>query len=244
MKVLIVSDIHSNLVALDAVLADAAGLYDHMWCLGDIVGYGPEPNGCVRRVQEVADIVICGNHDWAALGKIDTSGFNPVARRATMWTSKMLADDVRSWLDALAPSFGEQSDFLLAHGSPADPIFEYVIDTQIALNNFAVMTHPFALVGHSHHPAIFVERPNQQAELLLPSELPTHDLTRDTRMILNPGSVGQPRDGDPRAAYAILDTDALTWTFRRAAYDIATVQAHMHAVGLPSYLSERLAVGM
>ncbi|MEX2030901.1 MAG: metallophosphoesterase family protein [Anaerolineales bacterium] len=245
MHVLVISDIHANLPALDSVLEDArAGSrsYQAVWCLGDLVGYGPDPNECVERVRQLPNLVcLNGNHDQAALGLIPLSRFNQDARAAASWTGQVLTDANRSFLASLSSRL-DQELFTLAHGSPRQPVWEYILDTTTADRNFEAFTSDYCLVGHSHFPLLFrKESPQQIArQLAISWEQPA---PLSPRMILNPGSVGQPRDLDPRAAYALLDLDGPTWDARRVAYDVAQVQGRMIQAGLPERQALRLQAG-
>jgi predicted phosphodiesterase len=243
MRILLISDIHANLVALDTVLANAAP-FDRIWCLGDIVGYGPEPNECVERLRSFDLLCIAGNHDWAALGKLDLEEFNPDARRAARWTRNQLTPANLEWLGALPERVPTQAErFTLVHGSPRYPIWEYVLTPAIARPNFDYFDTPLCLIGHTHVPVVYRYLPNDHnaiAEAL--GESVPLSLNPD-RMMINPGSVGQPRDGDPRAAYAIVDLDALTLTHYRVEYDVAATQAKMERHNLPARLITRLSFG-
>jgi len=245
MRIAIISDIHSNRVALQAVLADA-GAVDETWCLGDVVGYGPEPNECIEILRQREPRLIClaGNHDWAALGRLDTSDFNHDAEAAALWTRNRLTPSSRAYLESL-PERVIKGDFTLVHGSPRAPIWEYLISAAVARANFALLTTPYCLVGHSHIPFIFYEAVNRQ-------DLPTvHTASADKmirlpeqRLFINPGSVGQPRDGNPHASYAILDTGAKTIEHRRVPYSIKETQRLMEQAGLPQRLIQRLEYGL
>jgi diadenosine tetraphosphatase ApaH/serine/threonine PP2A family protein phosphatase len=240
-RYLIISDVHANLVALGAVLADAPD-FDEIWCLGDLVGYGPSPNKCVERLWDFPHVSLAGNHDWAALGKLDLRSFNTDARIANTWTQSALTPVVREYLSGL-PTWLERDGFYMAHASPREPVWEYILDATLAYANFAHFSAAYCLVGHTHVPFVFeLDEERKRCEPLAPSlsapmELGPH------RAIINPGSVGQPRDGDPRASYAILDTERMTWAFRRVAYSVEITQECMRAQGLPRRLIERLAVG-
>jgi diadenosine tetraphosphatase ApaH/serine/threonine PP2A family protein phosphatase len=246
MRVLIVSDIHSNIVALEAVLADAesTGAYDELWCIGDTIGYGSAPNECVQWMIDRASKAINGNHDLACLNKVDLSDFNPDARRANEWNGKQLTDQSRGWIESLQPMIEVDDRFMLAHGSPREPVWEYLLTPSQALDNFHEFDAQVCLIGHSHVQLYFQLDPSGQCRRVLPDEDETLELGNTLRFFINPGSVGQPRDHDPRAAYAILDTTAGTVAFRRVHYDIARTQRHMFAVGLPSALIRRLELGM
>jgi diadenosine tetraphosphatase ApaH/serine/threonine PP2A family protein phosphatase len=246
MRYLILADIHANLEALEAVLADA-GTYDAVICLGDLVGYGPNPNECVLRVRELPGLIsLVGNHDWAALGKIDVNSFNSFARQAVLWTDRQLAPDVRAFLEGLEPRLDFQ-EFALAHGSPTDPIWEYLESEWQGPTNFAAFSAPFCLVGHTHVPRVFLEAADGSAagtEIVMPDAGDTLSVGAGRRLIVNPGGVGQPRNGDPRAAYGILDTNEGTVTFQRVPYPIPTTQEKIRAAGLPAALASRLSLGI
>jgi diadenosine tetraphosphatase ApaH/serine/threonine PP2A family protein phosphatase len=238
---LVISDIHANLAALEAVLEDAPD-FDELWCLGDLVGYGPRPNECIERVRAFSHISLAGNHDWAALGKLDLSSFNAVARAANEWTQQQLMSSSRTYLNGLSPSV-QHEGFSLAHASPREPVWEYIMDSSTAYRNFDYFTTPYCLVGHTHVPVLFeLDEERQGCETLLPPLSEPVGLG-ERRAIINPGSVGQPRDGDPRASYALLDSDEMTWTFHRVAYPIEVVQERMRAGGLPQRLIDRLEIG-
>lgn len=241
MRYLIISDIHANRPALEAVLKDAAP-FDMIWCLGDVVGYGPDPNECVARLQEFEHICVAGNHDWAVLGHVPLDDFNTDARIAHLWTRDELNPLSREYLQQL-PVRLTQEDFTLVHGSPRDPIWEYLLDLGGALTSFSHFSTPFCLVGHTHLPVIFVlnEETKHPYAMIPQTGMPIP--LGQQRMILNPGSVGQPRDGDPRASYAILDTEAMTWELRRVSYPVEITQERMRARGLPRRLIARLEVG-
>jgi predicted phosphodiesterase len=241
MRVLVISDIHANLAAFEAVLADAAGKYETIWFLGDLVGYGPDPDECVSLMREQPHMSLCGNHDWAVLDKLDIEGFNPEAKQAIEWTQKMLSDDNRAYLDSLEATTSAEP-FTLAHASMRQPIWEYILDAYTASINFMFLETPFALVGHTHVPVIYEER----GEKVVATHAPDYDdpiQLNGNRLIINPGSVGQPRDSDPRAAYSILDTDAMTWQFHRVSYPIKRTQMRMRQFGLPERLVSRLSYG-
>jgi predicted phosphodiesterase len=244
MRVLIISDIHANLVALETVLADAKGSFDLIWCLGDTVGYGPQPDDCVSLVREMAAMTVVGNHDWAALGRMDAEDFNPEARRAVLWTRGQISAENMTWLSELPSTPVECEGFTLTHASPRDPIWEYVTYMSVAHENLKNFSTGFCLVGHTHVPALFVYPGREsRVRIIQPEPNKPLELLPDWRGILNPGSVGQPRDADRRAAYAILDTEQGTWEQRRVEYAIETTQARMRAANLPERLINRLAYG-
>jgi diadenosine tetraphosphatase ApaH/serine/threonine PP2A family protein phosphatase len=241
MRVLVISDIHANIIALDAVLADA-GEFEAVWCLGDLVGYGPNPNECVERIREFTELLcIGGNHDKAAIGDLDLDAFNGEAHRALEWTHQELTPESIQYLHDL-PEQIQEGSFTLAHGSPRRPLWEYLLDAPRVQSAFASFHTPFCLVGHSHVAIAFQMNERNRCVAMLPSHANEFQLGLQ-RMILNPGSVGQPRDQDPRAAYALLDTDSLHWAWRRVRYDISDVQSRMQQAGLPPRLILRLAEG-
>jgi predicted phosphodiesterase len=238
-RIAVLSDIHSNLPALEAVLAVLAP-YDAVWHLGDVVGYGPEPDAVVGRLRELGATGVRGNHDAAAIGALSTSAFNSEARTAVLWTASTISSETRDWLTALPETLTE-GGFTLAHGSPRDPIWEYVLTTPTARANFAVLATRHALIGHTHLPLVFRED-DGLVETIAPSDGSVLALD-ERRTLLNPGSVGQPRDGDPRACGAVLDLEAGTMSWHRIEYDIATVQDRMRRAGLPKRLVDRLQHG-
>jgi predicted phosphodiesterase len=239
-QIAVVSDVHSNLAALEAVLSaiDAAPP-DEIWCLGDVVGYGPRPNECCEIVESRADLCLGGNHDLAVRGTIDLSEFRGDAAVAARWTREILTGPARAFLDRLEPE-GERDEVALYHGSARDPVWEYVLSDEAAAATLAVSPFPLVLVGHSHV-ALEVEwRDDMLTGGLAPDG--TRVDVRD-RVLLNPGSVGQPRDGEWRAAYLLLDREAETATFHRVEYDVERTQAEMRAAGLPEALAARLTHG-
>jgi predicted phosphodiesterase len=240
MRVAVLSDIHSNLTALDAVLA-AAGPVDAIWHLGDVVGYGPDPNGVVRRLIEVGAVGVRGNHDAAAAGGSEIEWFNTDARRAMEWTRTVVSAPTVAWLRDL-PERLTVVGCELVHGSLREPIWEYVTSVPVARANLAVLGSPIGLNGHTHIPIAFVEQ-DGRIDVVGPGHGSELDL-RGRRALLNPGSVGQPRDGDPDASYAIFDPGEGRISWHRVAYDIGGVQAAMRSVGLPGGLAARLSVGL
>jgi predicted phosphodiesterase len=241
MRVAVVSDIHANLHALEAVLAVIdADPVDELWCLGDLVGYGPKPNECCAIVQARAAVCLCGNHDLAVRGTIDLVEFSGDAGTAAAWTRAVLADDARTFLDGLQPA-GRASGVALFHGSARDPVWEYVLSDEAAITTFMLTEEPLVLVGHSHAALQIALREAVLEGGLAPDG--TELELADARWLLNPGSVGQPRDGDPHAAYLLLDLDAKRASFRRVAYDVELTQSEMREAGLPEALIERLTLG-
>ena len=242
MRIGVISDIHSNLPALEAVLADVEReAPDAVWCLGDIVGYGPHPNECVDLVRSRSALSLCGNHDLAVVGTIDSTDFTGDAGAAAHWTTTELGEDQAQWLRGLRPS-AERPGFELYHGSPRDPVWDYVLSEQVALISILETTAPLVLVGHSH---VALGIGWNDAELTggLAPEGTELDLGA-RRWLLNPGSVGQPRDGDPRAAWLLVDDAAGRATFRRVPYPVAETQAAIRKRGLPDVLASRLAHGI
>ncbi|NOK63479.1 MAG: metallophosphoesterase [Chloroflexi bacterium AL-N1] len=244
MRVLIISDIHSNYVALETVLS-CAGSFDQLWNLGDTIGYGPCPNECMASMRQLATVMIAGNHDLACLGKVDLNDFNPDARSANLWNGEQLAADHRMVLESLPPKKEVDERFMMAHGSPREPVWEYMLSGEQARINFALFAHQICFIGHSHVPLVFFEhRQKFHDEALILKAGQTIELDEKQRYFINPGSVGQPRDQDPRASYALLDTDANTIRLNRVEYDIAKTQRQMREARLPSALIRRLEYGM
>jgi diadenosine tetraphosphatase ApaH/serine/threonine PP2A family protein phosphatase len=241
MRIIIISDIHANLTALEAILSDA-GRFDAVWCLGDLVGYGPDPNQCIQRIQSLPGLVcLLGNHDAAVTGKIELAAFNNEARMGVLWTRNEIEDVNNEFLKGLEANAIVDSVYL-AHGSPREPIWEYIMDTRTALSNFELFDTPFCFVGHSHFPLKFQKRNAENiADLSIPPVGSTTMMI--PRAIYNPGSVGQPRDRDPRAAYAVYDSSRQTWTCCRVEYDIPSVQTRMRAANLPERHIKRLGAG-
>jgi len=245
MRYAIIADIHSNLVAFQAVLDDIEqqGGADQLWCLGDIVGYGPDPGPCIDLLQQYSHICVAGNHDLAAIGKISAADFNPEAAAACHWTTRQMKKTHIRYLEGL-PQVIPRQDFTLVHGSPREPIREYLLSVSIARENFAFFSTPYCLVGHSHVPLVFKQTADDDCSLgQLSSNIFGLSLG-ENRMIINPGGVGQPRDGDPRASYAIYDSQAQAIRPYRVTYDIAATQDKMVALGLPMRLAVRLSYGL
>ena len=246
MRALIISDIHSNVEAFDAVLADAnmRGGYDSVWFLGDLVGYGADPGACIALLRAQTHAAIAGNHDHAVTGKLNPDLFNGAARAAARWTAERLSDNERAFLSEL-PEVVIMRQFTLVHGSLRDPVMEYLISEPAAMGTFELLETPFCLVGHSHYPLVWAENDGGADVALLDIAAPL-TLQRERRVIVNPGSVGQPRDGDWRASYLIYDSDvgeAGELRHYRVEYDIATAQRKIRAAGLPESLAARLARG-
>ena len=241
MLVAVLSDIHSNLAALEAVLG-SLGSVDAVWHLGDVVGYGPEPDAVAARLRDVGAVGVRGNHDDAACGGESIEGFSPDARAAAEWTRARIGEAALAYLRGLPETLvPEGTDFTLVHGSPREPIWEYLTDTFAARENMGFFETRFCLVGHTHQPLVFREK-RGGIEAMVPD--PESRLALDgRRAFLNPGSVGQPRDGHPTASYMILDTMAGHATWQRVAYDIPATQSAILAAGLPPRLARRLSSG-
>ena len=241
-RILVVADVHANLAALLAVIDDASRdrAIDTVWCLGDIVGYGAQPRECIQLLQTYSYQAIAGNHDLAAATGEGVEAFNPFAAEAARWTALELSEDDRAWLLAL-PRSQIEGEFTLAHGTLRDPVWEYLMDSEQAAVHLSLQSTPYGLVGHTHVPIVFLEdEPSEARED--PPVAGVQELGQ-RRFVANVGSVGQPRDGDPRAAYGLVDTEERRLEFRRVEYDIAGTQAKILAAGLPLYLAERLAYG-
>jgi predicted phosphodiesterase len=241
MRTLIISDIHANLTALETVLKHA-GEVERAWCLGDVVGYGPNPNECIERIQNLPNVTcIFGNHDAAAIGQIDIRTFNPEARISIEWLQSQLTEESLAFLRGL-PEKVNIDQATLAHGSPRQPVLEYLLDTQAATENFEHFETDYCFVGHTHLPVVFHLKTNDYiSRLSIPVANKQTELK--VRTIINPGSVGQPRDRDPRAAYAIFDSNNNTWDYHRVEYDIPAIQKLMNAAGLPERHVVRLEGG-
>ena len=239
MRVAVVSDIHSNLHALEAVLAAIdREAPDELWCLGDLVGYGPRPNECCATVGERAHVCLAGNHDLAVRGTIDLEEFHGEAGLAATWTREVLEPEWKELLDGLEPE-GSAHGVALYHGSARDPIWEYVFNSAQADATLRLATTTHCCNGHTHVPVVY--REGEYAPRAAPAlDVP---IALTGRCLVNPGSAGQPRDGDARASYALLDSDGATVTFRRAPYDVHETQRRIRARGLPPFLADRLALG-
>jgi diadenosine tetraphosphatase ApaH/serine/threonine PP2A family protein phosphatase len=239
----LISDVHANLAALEAVLEDA-GECDALWNLGDTVGYGPKPRECLDKMVDLfANPVLVGNHDLACIGEVDISEFNPVAQMAARWTSLQLGMDHRAYLNAL-PAVTISGAYTLAHGSPRSPVWEYVTTAQNATENFEFFDTDVCFIGHTHIAMYAILREGAESAEVCPLKDGDELDLLAGRYLINPGSVGQPRDRDPRAAYAILDTDVGALVSKRVEYDIPTTQKQMAMANLPEVLISRLAHGM
>jgi diadenosine tetraphosphatase ApaH/serine/threonine PP2A family protein phosphatase len=242
MQVAIVSDIHGNRHALEAVLADIAQTdASRLWCLGDVVGYGADPNDCCTIVRDHAAICLAGNHDLAVTGDLPLDEFSRGAALAARWTQEVLDPGHRDWLASLAPQ-DEEEGVGLFHASPRDPIWEYVLSTLLAELCFDAVPHQLSLIGHSHVALAFVRREGEPATGRARRGGDEEPLD-GARWLVNPGSVGQPRDGDARAAWLLLDLDARSVQWRRTEYDVAGAAAAIRSARLPDSLAERLQDG-
>ena len=214
---------------------------DELWCLGDLVGYGPQPNECCALIAERADVCLAGNHDLAVRGTIDLEEFGGEAAVAARWTREVLEPRSQELLDRLEPD-GAAHGVALYHGSARDPIWEYVLSDEGALATLELAESPLVLVGHSHVALRVVQSNDDVDGGVAPAG--TEVELEGVRALLNPGSVGQPRDGDPRAAYLLLDLDAQQASFRRVEYDVERTQREMREAGLPELLAARLSLGL
>jgi predicted phosphodiesterase len=241
-KVLVISDVHANLTALEAVLADA-GKVDEVWCLGDVVGYGPDPNECIARIQDLPKLTcMMGNHDFAAIGDMSLETFNSDAKKALLWQRDNLSEVSKEFLRGLNQQPVIRGQVTLVHGSPRDPIWEYIMNTLVARLNLEHYTTHWCMVGHSHFQAVFQHHSEKDEVTIEVPEIGQEYVLKE-RAILNPGSVGQPRDRDPRAAYAIFHPKSKAWEPRRVQYNIAQVQKRILNAGLPPRHAERLSGG-
>jgi predicted phosphodiesterase len=255
-RLAIVSDIHANLPALEAVLADVQGAgVDQLWCLGDVVGYGAHPDECASLVAEHCALCLVGNHDLAVLGELDDSSFSPAAAAAVRWTRETARPETIEFLRGLKPA-DEGREVALYHASPRDPVWEYVLWPDQAAECIDAQATRVSLVGHSHVALFFVtagdgDRRRPGGHSVEPQDVAQGAQARagtrldlaEGRWLMNPGSVGQPRDGDPRAAWLELDSDAWEATYHRVEYEIDRAANAIAANELPEHLARRLYVG-
>jgi len=244
MRYAIIADIHANLTAFQAVLEDIKhrGGVEEVWCLGDVVGYGPDPHQCIELLRQYNHVCVAGNHDWAAIDKLSLSEFNPDAAAACRWTAQQLSPEDVEYLESL-PLVIEKDNFTLVHGSPREPIWEYLLSVSNARENFAYFHSQFCLVGHSHVPSTFKYTETGDCSFS-PFKANIGLVLGRSRLIINPGGIGQPRDGDPRASYAMFDSEARMVRLYRVPYDIGITQARMVEHNLPMRLVARLSYGM
>jgi predicted phosphodiesterase len=241
-RIAVLADIHSNITALDAVLVDADSLgAEAVWHCGDVVGYGPDPDAVIARLREAGAFGVMGNHDAAASGVIGVEGFNPIAAAAALWTAKNSSPETKEYLAAL-PRTHVQGAFTVVHGTLRDPLHEYLVTYDSARGHFVLQRTAYSIVGHTHLPLAIRLAADGEVETQTPADDGRVELGRE-RMCVNPGSVGQPRDGDIRASWALLDTRDHVVTYRRVAYDIPAVQERIVAAGLPQRLATRLDEG-
>jgi predicted phosphodiesterase len=243
MRYAIIADIHANLAAFMAVLVDIKeqGGVEELWCLGDIIGYGPDPHQCIELLRQTNHICVAGNHDLAAIGEIETNQFNPDAVVACGWTARQLTPRDVVYIKDL-PLVIEKDEFTLVHGSPREPVWEYILSISGANENFANFKTKYCLVCHTHVPAVF--KLGKGGACSFSKFLPGNAVgLGEERLIINPGAVGQPRDGDPRASYAIYDSKAGQVKLHRVPYDITATQAKMVEQRLPMRLVARLSRG-
>jgi diadenosine tetraphosphatase ApaH/serine/threonine PP2A family protein phosphatase len=242
MRVAVFADVHANLHALEAVLAAIESERpDAVWSLGDVVGYGPQPSRSCALVAAHADLGLVGNHDLGVLGDVDLDDFAPDAAVAARWTGDVLTEDARGYLASLSP-LAETPSAALYHGSPRDPIWEYVLSDEAASASIDLSSSPLCLVGHSHV-ALAIGRSEDELGGGLAPDGTEIRLADAERWLLNPGSVGQPRDGDPRAAWLLLDLTARVASFRRVRYDVERTQREILGFGLPAALAARIETG-
>lgn len=239
MRIAVLSDIHSNLAALEAVQNDLPAI-DEVWALGDIVGYGPQPNEVIRSLQAMGARSVLGNHDGAAIGTVDPRDFNPEAARAIAWTATVIDDNSRAYLATL-PEVRRDGELTAVHGSPRDPVWEYIVSASVAAENLGSFETKLCLFGHTHLPIVFRAG---EGEVETIRAAPREPIMLDgQRCLINPGSVGQPRDGNPAASYLVLDPESGSVEFRRVPYEVERTQRLIQDADLPPRLAERLAYG-
>ena len=241
MRYAIISDIHGNLEAFETALKTIKKQEtDRILFLGDIVGYGPNPNECLDLLLKEADLTLGGNHDWAVVGKTDDDYFNPFAKAAVDWTGSELRNDLKDFLKRTRP-MDSYDGFQVAHSSPMSPdLWQYILSQKDAMLNYPFIENEVCFIGHSHQPLVIEYADVNSIQATRPAMV---TLYPEKKYIINVGSIGQPRDSDPRSCWVIYDTEMGTVEFHRQEYDIQAVQKKMMAIGLPKYLIERLAVG-
>lgn len=241
MRYAVISDIHSNLAAFEAIV-NLLEKVDGLWCLGDVVGYGPAPNECIESLLRFPHLWVAGNHDLGAVGKTSLSVFSDDARVALEWTGGKLSRSNLKCLENLSVTLTPTKQVTLVHGSPRDPTWEYLFSSEAADLNFGYFASKIAFIGHTHVPTIFKKVPDSPCQIIPPFEK-TFPLAEDARYIINVGSVGQPRDGNPDASFLIFDSDKLIIEYHRVSYHVAETQEKMRKENLPRFLVERLAYG-
>jgi len=241
LRIGIIADIHANFEALEVVLnALQKKEVDQLICLGDLVGYGPNPNECVAKVLEICDIVVAGNHDHGAIGKCSIDRFNAFARQAILWTHDVLTSEFKQAIQEL-PLLWDNGQLMAVHASPEAPEkWHYVSSEDAVFRSLMALTSSYCFIGHTHIPAIFSR--TREGDIIL-QKGKSLTLQKDQLHLINVGSVGQPRDSDPRAAYGVLDMDKSQFELYRVPYDIEAVQAKMTKEGIPDFLIQRLKVG-
>jgi len=242
MRILVVSDIHANFVAFEAVLKDA-GSFDTVWCLGDVVGYGPQPNECVEQLRELHPVCLAGNHDLAVTGQVALWDFTKDAQEVIFWTRHWLTQENMEWLATLSSTPQVEHGITIVHASLRDPVWEYITTASLVKDNIQFAQTPICLHGHTHLATLFRKKWDEYRILEEYPRLNTPIKLIPDQMFINPGSVGQPRDEDPRAAYAIINTDEMTYTQKRVLYDVTTVQALMKQAKFSNRLIRRLRFG-
>jgi diadenosine tetraphosphatase ApaH/serine/threonine PP2A family protein phosphatase len=242
-RYLVLSDIHANLEALEAVLASDES-WEAVLFMGDLVGYGPSPDECTALLRAQPNLTsVLGNHDVAALGQINLDEFNPQAKFAALWTQRTMSPETKQYLESLG-QVEELDRLTVVHGSPRDPVWEYLDQPDQAPENFARFTTPICFVGHTHVPRVFSQDPEtRETAVHVPQPDAAFRTADGIRRIINPGSVGQPRDGDPRASFGFHDSESGLFEYRRVPYDVDATQERMKAAGLPKPLADRLAFG-
>ena len=242
MRILVVSDIHANFVAFEAVLKDA-GSFDTVWCLGDVVGYGPQPNECVEQLRELHPVCLAGNHDLAVTGQIALWDFTKDAQEVIFWTRHWLTQENMEWLTTLSSTPQVEHGITIVHASLRDPVWEYITTASLVKDNIQFAQTTICLHGHTHLATLFRKKWDEYRILEEYPRLNTPIKLIPDQMFINPGSVGQPRDEDPRAAYAIINTDEMTYTQKRVLYDVTTVQGLMKQAKFSNRLIRRLRFG-
>lgn len=235
----ILSDIHSNLAALQAVLDDLPEV-EAIWSLGDLVGYGPCPNEALDLIKDKLALSIAGNHDLGSIGQMDLNAFTADAGEACRFTNNTILLDNRHYLESL-PMVEADKNSTLAHGSPKEPLWQYILSPETAAENFELFDTPLCFIGHTHLPVIYKKNKDKT---ITPREGQIIELDPNDKALINPGSVGQPRDGNPKSSYLLWDQNNRTLTFKRVAYDIKATQLTMEQANLPQALIDRLNYGL